>query len=95
MQVTDELVRALADLAELELEPAEIARMRRDLEAVLAYVERVGELDTTDVPPTAHVLDLATPRRADEPGDPLPVDEVVRMAPEHGERALVVPKVLE
>ena len=95
MQVTDELVRALADLAELELEPAEIARMRRDLEAVLAYVERIDELDTAGVPPTAHVLDLSTPLRPDEAGAPLPVEEVVRNAPEHGEHALVVPKVLE
>jgi aspartyl-tRNA(Asn)/glutamyl-tRNA(Gln) amidotransferase subunit C len=95
MQVTDELVRTLADLAELELEPDEVARMRADLATVLAYVERVGELDTSGVPPTAHVLDLAAPRRADDPGAPLPVEEVVRMAPECLGRALVVPKVLE
>jgi aspartyl-tRNA(Asn)/glutamyl-tRNA(Gln) amidotransferase subunit C len=95
MQVTDELVRALADLAELELEPSEVASMRRDLEAVLAYVERIGQLETSGVPPTSHVLDLATPLRPDEPGAPLPVEEVVRMAPEHGRDALVVPKVLE
>ncbi len=95
MQVTDELVRSLAELAELELEPAEIARMRRDLEAVLAYVARVDELDTSSVPPTSHVLDLATPLRPDVPGAPLPVEEVVRMAPEHGRQSLVVPKVLE
>jgi aspartyl-tRNA(Asn)/glutamyl-tRNA(Gln) amidotransferase subunit C len=95
MQVTDELVLALADLAELELPPAEVARMRSDLEAVLAYVERIAELDTSGVPPTAHVLDLATPLRPDEPGAPLAVAEVVRMAPEHGNGSLVVPKVLE
>jgi aspartyl-tRNA(Asn)/glutamyl-tRNA(Gln) amidotransferase subunit C len=95
MQVTDELVRALADLAELELSSAEVARMRRDLEAVLGYVERIAELDTSAVPPTAHALELATPLRPDEAGDPLPVGEVVRMAPEHGRDALVVPKVLE
>ncbi len=95
MQVTDELVRTLAGLAELELPPAEVARMRSDLEAVLAYVERIAELDTSGVPPTAHVLDLATPLRPDEPGAPLPVTGVVRRAPEHGGSALVVPKVLE
>jgi aspartyl-tRNA(Asn)/glutamyl-tRNA(Gln) amidotransferase subunit C len=95
VQVTDELVRALADLSELALERDEVESMRRDLATVLAYVERVSELDTSGVPPTAHVLDLATPLRPDEPGAPLAVDEVVRMAPEQDGAALVVPKVLE
>lgn len=95
MRVTAELVRELAELAELSLDDAEVERMRRDLAAILEYVERVSELDTAAVRPTAHVLDLATPMRDDAPGEPLPVSEVVRNSPEHDERSLVVPKVLE
>lgn len=95
MKVTAELVRELAELAELALDDAEVERMRSDLAAILEYVERVSELDTAAVRPTAHVLDLATPMRDDVPGEPLPVGEVVRNSPEHDERSLVVPKVLE
>jgi len=95
MKVTAELVRSLGELAELELDAAEVERMRRDLEAILGYVERVSELDTSGVRPTAHVLDLATPLRDDLAREPLPVEEVVRNAPAHDERSLVVPKVLE
>ena len=95
MEVTAELVRELAELAELSLDPAEVERMRRDLSAILEYVERVSELDTQSVRPTAHVLDLATPMRDDTPAEPLPVAEVVRNCPEHDGRSLVVPKVLE
>lgn len=95
MQVTAELVRALAELAELSLDDAEVERMRRDLDAILGYVDRVNELDTAGVRPTAHVLDLATPARDDVAAEPLPVAEVVRNAPAHDERSLLVPKVLE
>ncbi len=95
MEVTRELVRQLAELAELALDEAEVERMCRDLAAILGYVERVTELDTSGVRPTAHVLDLASPLRDDVPGESLPVAEVVRNAPEHVGGALVVPKVLE
>ncbi len=59
----------MARLAQLELTSDEVERMRRDLDAVLTYVEQLGELDTADVPATTHVLDLATPLRSDEVHD--------------------------
>ena len=95
MRIDAETVLRMAKLAQLELAPDEVERMQRDLDAVLTYVEQLGELDTSDVPPTTHVLDLATPLRSDEVRDVLLPSEVVANAPEHTEQAMVVPKVLE
>jgi len=55
--VSEKDVSYVADLAHLELTEAERARMLRDLNAILEYVDRLGELDTGDVPPMAQVSD--------------------------------------
>jgi aspartyl-tRNA(Asn)/glutamyl-tRNA(Gln) amidotransferase subunit C len=95
MRISAETVLELADLARLRLDPEEVERMRRDLDAILGYVEKLSELDTTQVPPTAHVLDISTPLRLDRVAGVLPVKEVVRNAPQHDESSMIVPKVIE
>ena len=95
MEITAETVRGLAALAQLELDDAQIERMRRDLAAILDYVAQLSGLDVEGVSPTAHLLDVPTPFRADDELRRLPVSEVVRNAPQHDENSYVVPKVLE
>lgn len=95
MRISRDTVLYIAKLARLRLAEREVERMRSDLDAVLGYVESLQALDTKGVPPTTHVLDIATPMRGDEIARVLPVSEVVRNAPEHTESAMVVPKVLE
>ncbi len=95
MRIAAETILHIARLAQLELTPDELERVRRDLDSILTYVEQLAELDTSNVTPTTHVLDLATPLRDDEVRDVLRVDEVVRNAPEHTDSSMVVPKVLE
>ena len=57
MKVTDKDVASVADLANLELTEEERAGMLRDLNSILEYVDRLNELDTSDVPPMAQVSD--------------------------------------
>jgi aspartyl-tRNA(Asn)/glutamyl-tRNA(Gln) amidotransferase subunit C len=57
MKVTEKDVAYVADLANLELTPDERARMVRDLNSILDYVERLNELDTSNVSPMAQVSD--------------------------------------
>jgi aspartyl-tRNA(Asn)/glutamyl-tRNA(Gln) amidotransferase subunit C len=57
MKVTETDVLYVADLANLELTPAERTRMVRDLNSILEYVDRLNRLDTSGVPPMAcHVV---------------------------------------
>ena len=57
MKVTEKDVAYVADLANLELTDQECARMLRDLNSILEYVDRLNELDTANVPPMAQVSD--------------------------------------
>jgi aspartyl-tRNA(Asn)/glutamyl-tRNA(Gln) amidotransferase subunit C len=55
MKVTEKDVTYVADLANLELTPEERVRMVRDLNSILDYMDRLNQLDTSNVPPMAQV----------------------------------------
>jgi len=57
MKVTEKDVAYVADLANLELTDEERKGMLRDLNSILEYVDRLNELDTSEVPPMAQVSD--------------------------------------
>jgi len=57
MKVTEKDVLYVADLANLELTEAERGRMVRDLNSILEYIDRLNQLDTTNVPPMAQTAD--------------------------------------
>jgi aspartyl-tRNA(Asn)/glutamyl-tRNA(Gln) amidotransferase subunit C len=84
-------VTHVARLARLELDEAELERMRAELSAVLEHVERIRELDLTDVEPTSHAVDVAGVMRADEPVPCLPRDVVMAAAPEPVDGGFGVP----
>ena len=69
--------------------------MTTDLLNILKHVETLNELDTTNVPPTSHAVDLPSRLRDDEVGDHLPVDIGLRDAPERIGDGFGVPKIIE
>jgi aspartyl-tRNA(Asn)/glutamyl-tRNA(Gln) amidotransferase subunit C len=93
MEVTAQTVLDLCDLAKLELEPAELEQMQRDLARILAYVEQLGEVDTRGVEATTHALVLGARMRPDVVSGVLPADLALRNAPQRSASALVVPQV--
>jgi aspartyl-tRNA(Asn)/glutamyl-tRNA(Gln) amidotransferase subunit C len=88
-------VERVVALARLALDEDELARMARELDAVLGYVASLSQVDTRDVPPTAHVVPLATPLRDDVPSAPLDPELALANAPEREGSSFVVPKVIE
>jgi aspartyl-tRNA(Asn)/glutamyl-tRNA(Gln) amidotransferase subunit C len=90
-----ELTRAdvlkVARLARLELEPHEVDRMATELSAIVAYVQKLSELDTTDVPPTSQVHVDRLPLRADEPVPGLSHDDAMSEAPRASQDGFAVP----
>ena len=104
MKVTDKDVTYVADLANLELTDQERQGMLKDLNSILDYIDRLNELDTTDVPPMAQVADqsgtapgdkVAYPWREDTPRPSLPHVEALKNAPETDGEFFKVPKVIE
>ena len=93
--ISREEVQRVVALARLSLSPEESERLTRELGAILGYVETLSRIDTTDVPPTSHVMPLATPFRDDVPDAPIDPDLAVANAPQREGSAFVVPKVIE
>ena len=82
MAITRDDVLHVAALARLELTEDEISRLEMQLNDILAAVGKVSELDLSDVPPTAHPLEIANAWAEDEPRDCLPLDDVFANAPD-------------
>ena len=85
----------LARLARLELSPEEKERMRGQLDAILGYVDQLQRIDTTDVPPTSHVLPLANVFREDEVRPSWPAEAMLANAPDPDGDRFGVPRILE
>ena len=81
MGIDRETVLHVARLARLDLLPEEVDRLTTELDAILAAVSKVAELDLADVPPTSHPLDLVNVWADDEPRPSLTLDEALANAP--------------
>lgn len=79
--VDEALVRRLAELANLELQPDELVALTSDLDSILAYVRILEEADVAGVPPLASVRSARPAERADEPAPSLPRDVAFGQAP--------------
>jgi len=107
MKVTEKDVAYVADLANLELTDQERQRMLKDLNSILDYIDRLNELDTSDVPPMAQISarfgqsdvkptdGSATAWREDILVPCLPHAEAMKNAPESDGEFFKVPKVIE
>jgi aspartyl-tRNA(Asn)/glutamyl-tRNA(Gln) amidotransferase subunit C len=89
--ITKEEVLHVARLARLELSEDEVARFQEQLSAILEAVSKVSELDLSDVPPTAHPLEIANAWAEDEPIPSLTHDEVFANAPDRDDDHFRVP----
>jgi aspartyl-tRNA(Asn)/glutamyl-tRNA(Gln) amidotransferase subunit C len=89
-------VERIAALAQLELTAEEKQLFTRQLAEILAYAERVQQIDTSGVPATAHIDAHAHVEREDEPRRSLSVAEALANAPEANRDAglFTVPKVI-
>ncbi len=99
-KVTFEEVQRVAELANLELERDESARIVQDLNAILDYVAQLNELDTSSVAPLAQVTELegaggGTSLRPDQRVPSLDRAAVMRQAPETDRVFFKVPKVID
>jgi aspartyl-tRNA(Asn)/glutamyl-tRNA(Gln) amidotransferase subunit C len=81
-RITKDEVLYVARLARLELSDDEVAKFQEQLSDILEAVSKVSELDLSDVPPTAHPLEIANTWAEDVARPCLPVDEVFANAPD-------------
>ena len=95
MSVDAATVRRIAHLARIAVAEEEVEHLRGEINAILAFVEQLSEVDVAGVEPMTSVTPMQMERRADmvtAGGDP---DAVLRNAPAREENFFVVPKVIE
>jgi aspartyl-tRNA(Asn)/glutamyl-tRNA(Gln) amidotransferase subunit C len=91
MAISSDDVLHVARLANLSLSDAEVERMSEQLSGILGHVEALASLDLTDVPPTAHALDIENVTRPDRPRPSWPREQVLEYAPAAQDGAFRVP----
>ena len=95
MGISKEDVDKIAGLAKLELSEEERERYASQLDSIVAYVEKLNEVDTTGIEPLAHVNDLMNVWREDKSRSSLSEEEVFKNSPKHDKEFFLVPKVLK
>ena len=94
MITTDE-VNQIASLARLEFNEEETEQFTYHLARILDYIGKLNELDTTDVPPTSHVLPIHNVVKADDPKPSYAREHATANAPVIESGYFEVPKVIE
>lgn len=82
-------------LARIELTPEEEQRLAPQLVEVVKYIDKLNELDVSEVEPTAHATPLSNVMREDEPRESLSQEETLRNAPKTCNGLFHVPKIVE
>lgn len=93
--ISDETIDYVGILAKLELTDEQKRAAKSDMEKMLDYIDKLGELDTTDVEPMSHVFPVKNVFREDEVTNHDTRDDLLQNAPEEKEGMFVVPKTFD
>ena len=95
MSVDAATVRRIAHLARIAVAEAEIPHLQRELNAMLAFVEQLSEVNIEGVEPMTSVTPMEMKKRPDVVNDGEIADDIVRNAPATDDHLFLVPKVVE
>ena len=95
MSVDAATVRRIAQLARIAVRDDEIQHLEGELNAILAFVEQLSEVDVAGVEPMTSVTPMEMRKRADVVNDGEIADDIVGNAPETQDHFFLVPKVVE
>jgi aspartyl-tRNA(Asn)/glutamyl-tRNA(Gln) amidotransferase subunit C len=95
MSVDASTVRRIAHLARIAVAESEVPHLAGELNAMLAFVEQLSEVDVEGVPPMTSVTPMEMKKRADVVNDGEIADDIVRNAPATENHFFLVPKVVE
>jgi aspartyl-tRNA(Asn)/glutamyl-tRNA(Gln) amidotransferase subunit C len=95
MSVDAETVRRVAHLARIAVAEDEVKNLEGELNAILAFVEQLAEVDVEGVEPMTSVTPMALKMRQDKVSDGGIPDDIIANAPAHEDHFFLVPKVVE
>jgi aspartyl-tRNA(Asn)/glutamyl-tRNA(Gln) amidotransferase subunit C len=95
MAAADFDIQYVAHLARIALTPDEEKKLATQLGGILGYIEKLKELNVTNVEPTAHAVPMVNVTRADEIRESLSHEDALRNAPRQATGLFIVPKIVE
>jgi aspartyl-tRNA(Asn)/glutamyl-tRNA(Gln) amidotransferase subunit C len=95
MKLTRDEVQRVAVLARLRLTPKEETQLTEQLDHILAYMEKLAELDTSNMEPFSHAVDAVNVLREDQVTNRSNADALLANAPDRDNSFFKVPKIIE
>ncbi|MCG8605473.1 Asp-tRNA(Asn)/Glu-tRNA(Gln) amidotransferase subunit GatC [bacterium] len=95
MAISEKEVRKVEHLAKLQFSPEEMAKLAQQLDQIVAYVEKLDELDTEGVQLTTHIVEIKNVFREDKSRQWLTQEQALANAPQKKNGYFSVPKVIE
>lgn len=95
MEISNQTIDKLANLAQLQFSEKERADIKVDLEKMVEFIEQLQKVDTTNVEPLIHISDAVNVLRTDEIKGSVTVDEALKNAPIKDDQFFTVPKVIK
>lgn len=95
MKVNDELVDKLANLARLEFNDEERDEIKKDLQKMIVFIDKLNELDTSGVEPLLHMTNNTNILREDKVNGMITREDALKNAPLHDDQFFKVPKVIK
>jgi len=93
-KISEKEVEHIANLARIELTEEEKRNFTEQFNTILEYFEIINDLDTEDVPPTSHVLDVTNALREDKVNPSLAMEEVLKNASKKERGFVKAPKII-
>ena len=95
MEVTDDMINNLAALSRLQFNELEKEEIKKDLQRMISFVEKLNEVDTTGVEPLLHMSEVMNVYREDKIEGSMPKAEALANAPSADKDFFKVPKVIK
>ncbi|GEL76702.1 Asp-tRNA(Asn)/Glu-tRNA(Gln) amidotransferase subunit GatC [Tenuibacillus multivorans] len=94
-KISKDQVKHVANLARLAITEDEAEKYSEQLSDIIDFAEQLNELDTTNVEPTTHVLDMKNVLRKDEPKEWISKEDALKNAPDKQDGQFRVPSILD
>lgn len=94
-RISVDQVKHVAHLARLAITEEEASKFTKQLDDIISFAEQLNELDTENVEPMAHALEVRNVMREDRAQQGLQREEVLKNAPDHQDGQIKVPGIME
>lgn len=94
MNISREEIRRLAFLARIELTPAEECELIEHFTKLLGYIDKINEVNTDDVAPLVHTVEVPSPMREDRVTNQPDTEALLSNAPAREGNFLKVPRII-